>query len=123
SPPRAYRTGCATDPFEGGRRVFRDAEPARYTGNRAGAAWQPNPACAARLHAEGTEGGADGSGYVPSQSGFRQLRNDHAARHGRSAGVDPGGQGHSVYRAANIDPPAILPAWPADGCRTTEDHR
>ena len=53
---RPDRARHAADPLEGRRRLLRDAEPRRRAGPRVGAARQPHPARAARLHAEGAEG-------------------------------------------------------------------
>ena len=71
---RAGRAGGAADPLQGRRRLFRHAEPARRSRNRAGPARQPRAACAARLYAARAEGGADGRRHVPPQPGFRLRR-------------------------------------------------
>ena len=65
---RQDRAGGAAGPLQGRRRLFRHPEPARRAGQGGGAARQPRAACAARLHAARSEGGAGGGGDVPAES-------------------------------------------------------
>ena len=71
---RPRRAGGAADPLEGRRRLFRHAEPARRSRDRAGAARQPRAARAARLYAARAEGGAHGRRHVPAQSRISTAR-------------------------------------------------
>ncbi len=75
----ADRARDAPHPVEGRRRLLRDAEPGRRARPRVGTARQPHPARAARLHAEGVEGGACGGADLPRQSGDRHRARDPGA--------------------------------------------
>ncbi len=106
--------GGAPDPLQGRRRLFRDAEPARRAGQRAGAAGQPRAARAARLHPARPEGGEGRRRYLPPQSQAQYRAGHHRARQGRGAGLDAGGQRHAVHRRAHADRPALRTGRPGD---------
>jgi hypothetical protein len=78
----------APDPVEGRGRLFRDAEPARYSRHRVAAARQSHPACAARVLAFGAEGGESGGHHLPRQSSLRHGKGDYGARHRRGSRID-----------------------------------
>src|SRR5437868_14093043 len=65
---REDRAGGAPYPFEGRRRLFRDAEPARPPGERAWPTAQSPAARAARLHTQGPETGEARGRYAAPQS-------------------------------------------------------
>ena len=71
-PPRQDRAGGASNPLEGRRGLFRDAESARRAGQGSGPAWQSCAARVARVHAARPEGGAGGgarrSAPIPSST-------------------------------------------------------
>jgi DNA helicase HerA-like ATPase len=84
---RQDRAGCAADPLQGRRRLFGHTESARRAGQGPGAARQPDPARAARVHAARPEGGRRGRRHDARQSEARYRKSDHRTRRRRSAGV------------------------------------
>ena len=99
---RAHRTRRAAGPLQGRRRVLRDAEPARHPGQRAGAARQPGPARAARVHAARPEGGEGGGRHDARQPGARRRDRDHRARRRRGAGQPARRQGPALPDRARL---------------------
>src|SRR6266542_7160301 len=76
------RAGGASDPLEGNRGLFRDAEPARRTGQGAYATRQSGTARAAGIHPPRSEGGEGSGGNVSPQSQARHYQGDHGATQG-----------------------------------------
>ena len=74
--------GGAPDPLQGSGSLFRHAKSDRRTGQGFGAAWQPRAARLARLHAERSEGGQSGSGYVPAEPQAQHRAGHHPAWQG-----------------------------------------
>ena len=83
------RAGGAPDQVEGRRRLFRDAESARRSRHGVEPARQPRPARAARLHADGAEGGEGSGHHFPCQPCLRYREGDHGARRRRGVGFHP----------------------------------
>ena len=109
------RAGGEARPLQGRRRIFRHAEPARYAGQRAGAARQPRAACAPRLYAARAEGGARPRrkhfAQIPNSTSKRRSRSSASARRwsrcSRDGGVPSNGAAHAgaaAVVAARPDP-------------------
>src|SRR5262245_45414084 len=102
--PGKDRAGRALDPFQGGGRLFRHANPPRRAGARPRTARQPRAARAASVYAARPGGGEGGGRHVPPQSYARHRQGDHGARRGRGAGLFPRRQRRSLRGRAHDDP-------------------
>ena len=96
------RAGGAAHSIKGGRRLFRDAEPARCSRHRFASARQPGAARAARLLAFGAESGEGRGDDLPCQSLVRYREGHHGAWHRRGAGLDARPERPAQHRGAHV---------------------
>lgn len=104
-------------PLQGRRGVFRHPEPAGYSRHGAGAAGQPRPARAARLHAARPEGRQDGGADHASQSRAGYRGRHHRTGRRRGPGVLAGRQGAAAAHRARLDRAAGQSHRAGHGCR------
>ena len=116
------RAGGAADPLQGRRHLFHHPEPARYPRVGAGPARQPRPACVARLHAAGPEGGEGGGRDFPPEQEIRCRPGHHRAGRRRGAAVVPRPQGRADAGRALPDRPAPGAYRSREGCRAGGGH-
>jgi hypothetical protein len=118
---RQDRAGGAPDPVERRGRLFRDAEPDRYSRGCGRTAGQPGAACAACLHPARSAGDQGGGGNLPHQSRPECRDGDHRTEGGRGAGVAVAGGWIARHRPAHADRPAPV-ATGAAGAQGARDH-
>jgi hypothetical protein len=90
----------------------------RHSGECRRPARQPHPARAARLHAEGPEGGQGGRRDLPAQSRRRRRGGDHRIEDRRGSGVAARRTGSPRPSTGLIRPPASR-IGPLTPCRAT----
>ncbi|CAA9320200.1 MAG: Uncharacterized protein YjgR, partial [uncultured Microvirga sp.] len=103
---RCGRAGGAADPLEGGRRVFRDPEPARRARGGSGATRQPGAARLARLYPARSEGGAGRGGNLSAEPRLLDRKGHHRTRRRRGAGLDAATRRRALDGRAHAGRPA-----------------